>query len=50
MSKRKRKKKQKKQVINNLVAKVAHMFNRCATFQDKTKYQRKSKHKGKDFE
>ena len=32
-------------IAHNPVAKFAHMFNRAATHKDKTKYNRKRKHK-----
>ncbi len=32
----------------NPVAKHAHRFNRSAVFADKTRYSRKTKHKGQD--
>lgn len=34
--------------IKNPVAKFAHQFNKAQVFKDKTKYQRKAKHKGKE--
>ncbi len=42
---KKMKKKRTKMPINNLVAKHAHQFNRAVIFKDKSKYQRKAKHK-----
>lgn len=43
------KKSKRKQIssptILNSVAKYAHYFNKSITFKDKTKYQRKSKHR-----
>ncbi len=33
---------------NNLVAKHAHQFNKALIFKDKSKYQRKAKHKNFD--
>ena len=35
-------------VIQNFVAKYARQFNKSAVFKDKTKYQRKAKHKAKE--
>lgn len=35
-------------LIKNPVAKFAHQFNKAHVFKDKTKYQRKAKHKGKE--
>jgi hypothetical protein len=35
-------------VIKNPVAKYAHQFNKAQVFTDKTKYQRNTKHKGKE--
>jgi len=43
------KKKTKAPIIMNLVAKYAHEFNRSATFKDKTKFVRGTKHKNKSF-
>jgi len=34
--------------VKNLVAKHAHYFNKALIFQDKSKYQRKAKHKSLD--
>jgi len=31
--------------INNIVAKHAHQFNKAVIFKNKSKYQRKAKHK-----
>jgi len=50
---KKRRKKTKLQqieppVIQNFVAKYARQFNKAAVFKDKTKYQRKAKHKAKE--
>ena len=44
---KKHKKKQKSSIMeaNNLVAKHAHYFNKAVIFKDKSKYQRKAKHK-----
>lgn len=33
-------------VVKNPVAKYAHQFNKAQVFNDKSKYQRKAKHKG----
>lgn len=47
-------KKRKKRLLNsapeaqNLVAKHAHYFNKAVIFKDKSKYQRKAKHKSFD--
>lgn len=35
-------------VIKNPVAKYAHQFNKAQVFEDKTKYQRGTKHKGRE--
>lgn len=35
-------------VAKNPVAKYAHQFNKAQVFNDKTKYQRKAKHKGQE--
>lgn len=35
-------------VIKNPVAKYAHQFNKAQVFEDKTKYQRRAKHKGRE--
>jgi stalled ribosome alternative rescue factor ArfA len=35
-------------VIKNPVAKYAHQFNKAQTFKDKTGYQRRAKHKGRE--
>lgn len=47
---KKSKKQQKKSApeTKNLVAKHAHYFNKAVIFKDKTKYQRKAKHKSID--
>ena len=47
---KKRKKQQKNNVpeTKNLVAKHAHYFNKAIIFKDKSKYQRKTKHKSLD--
>lgn len=47
---KKRKKQQKNSVpeAKNLVAKHAHYFNKAIIFKDKSKYQRKAKHKSFD--
>ena len=47
---KKRKKHQKNSVpeTKNLVAKHAHYFNKAIIFKDKSKYQRKAKHKSFD--
>ena len=44
---KKSKKQQKKGIVEtkNLVAKHAHSFNKAVIFKDKSKYQRKAKHK-----
>ena len=34
--------------LHNLVAKHAHQFNRAAVFKDKSKYNRKAKHKSSE--
>ncbi len=34
--------------IKNMVAKFAFQFNKAQVFKDKTKYQRKAKHQGKE--
>jgi hypothetical protein len=34
--------------MNNFVAKFAHQFNKAQVYQDKTKYKRTAKHKGKE--
>lgn len=34
--------------MKNPVAKFAHQFNKSQVFKDKTKYQRKAKHKGQE--
>ena len=39
---------QKKVKPQNPVVKYAHHFNKSQVFKDKTKYQRKVKHKGKE--
>lgn len=35
-------------VLKNPVAKYAGQFNKAQVFKDKTKYQRKAKHKGRE--
>jgi len=47
---KKNKKRDKNKIIEtkNLVAKHAHYFNKALIFQDKSKYQRKAKHKSLD--
>jgi len=47
---KKSKKQQKKGIVEtkNLVAKHAHYFNKALIFKDKSKYQRKAKHKSFD--
>jgi len=44
MKKNKRKQASSLPILNS-VAKYAHYFNKSVTFKDKTKYQRKAKHK-----
>lgn len=39
------KKKEQKKSFANPVAKFAHQSNRCTAFEDRTKYNRKEKHK-----
>ncbi len=34
--------------LKNPVAKFAHQFNKAQVFKDRTKYQRQTKHKGKE--
>lgn len=41
-------KKKKPKMSNNLVAKYCELFNKPRTHKDKTKYNRKTKHKGYD--
>lgn len=48
MKKHKKRDKNKTIEIKNLVAKHAHYFNKALIFQDKSKYQRKAKHKNLD--
>ncbi len=38
----------KKTVLKNPVAKFSHQFNKAQVFKDKSKYQRKTKHKGQE--
>lgn len=38
----------KEPALQNPVAKYAHQFNKSQVFKDKTKYQRKTKHKGRE--
>lgn len=45
---RKHKRQLQEPVLQNPVAKHAHKFNRAQVFKDKTKYQRKIKHKGRE--
>jgi len=42
------KKSKKETIIKNNVAKYAHHFNKAVVFKDRTKYQRKAKHKAND--
>jgi hypothetical protein len=35
-------------VIKNPVAKYAHQFNKAQVFEDKTRYKRGAKHKGRE--
>ena len=48
MKKRNKQPKNSAPEINNLVAKHAHYFNKAVIFKDKSKYQRKAKHKNLD--
>ena len=48
MKKRKKQQKNSAPEARNLVAKHAHSFNKALIFKDKSKYQRKAKHKGFD--
>lgn len=48
MKKNNKSKKHEERVIKNPVAKFAFHFNRSKVFNDKTKYQRNNKHKGKE--
>ncbi len=48
MKKRKKAKELQDIAIKNPVAKFAGQFNRAQVFKDKTKYQRKAKHQGKE--
>jgi hypothetical protein len=48
MKKRQKDKKLSELVIKNPVAKYAHQFNKAIVFEDKTKYQRGEKHKGRE--
>jgi hypothetical protein len=43
--KKRKKLKESKIPLSNPVAKFAHQFNKSTVFKDKTKYQRKAKHK-----
>ncbi len=45
MKKRKKSHKNSVSEVKNLVAKHAHHFNKAIIFKDKSKYQRKAKHK-----
>ncbi|NOQ13489.1 MAG: hypothetical protein GQ583_03280 [Methyloprofundus sp.] len=45
MKKRKKQQKNSAPETRNLVAKHAHAFNKAVIFKDKSKYQRKAKHK-----
>jgi len=45
MKKRKKQQKNSAAETKNLVAKHAHYFNKAVIFKDKSKYQRKAKHK-----
>jgi hypothetical protein len=40
----------KKQKRQNLVAKFARLFQRSTTMRDRTKYNRKSKHKNEEVQ
>ncbi len=48
MKKRKKTAKNSATTTKNLVAKHAHYFNKALIFKDKSKYQRKTKHKNFD--
>ena len=48
MKKRKQSKALETRQIKNPVAKFAFLFNKAQVFKDKTKYQRKAKHQGKE--
>ncbi|GFO72148.1 hypothetical protein BJAS_P2135 [Bathymodiolus japonicus methanotrophic gill symbiont] len=48
MKKRKKQQKNSAPEARNLVAKYAHSFNKAIIFKDKSKYQRKAKHKSFD--
>jgi len=48
MKKTKKVKELKARQIKNPVAKFAFQFNKAQVFKDKSKYQRKAKHKGKE--
>ena len=48
MKKRKKSNNLTTAVCNNPVAKYAHQFNKAQVFKDKSKYQRRCKHKGKE--
>lgn len=48
MKKRKKQQKNSAPETLNLVAKHAHYFNKAVIFKDKSKYQRKTKHKSFD--
>ncbi|WP_428356938.1 DUF7230 family protein [Methyloprofundus sp.] len=48
MKKRKKQQKNNVSAAHNLVAKHAHYFNKAIIFKDKSKYQRKAKHKSLD--
>jgi len=48
MKKRKKAKESDVCLLKNPVAKFAHQFNKAKAFKDKTKYQRKVKHKEKE--
>ncbi|WP_300097274.1 hypothetical protein [Flavobacterium sp.] len=43
------KNKKKEKTVLNLVAKYAHEFNRASIYIDRTKFNRKEKHKNKSF-